>query len=183
MPKVYHNLLLLCEILVNAFMEFPLINREVKQRVAQLKLDTNETPMEQLQTRVGDWHQRLIQREREIEATPFWRDLSPVLAIVSGIFFVGVSGLLAATKFASLQRLIPFYYLAAEQRWTQADKTILLIVPISAAIANFVLINLIYQIFIFDRRLSRVLSWLLAVVNVMSMLAITQMYSLFSSLP
>ncbi len=132
--------------------------------------------------RIGDWLQWLKvyfqKRETEMEAMPFWRDLAAPLAVVSSALLVAVLFIYGLFQFNNISPRIQFYYDAIQGLWEQADKIVILFLPVVLLVIDTLILRFIYDIFRYDRRLSRVLSWVLSILNLLAIIAIGQIYSL-----
>jgi hypothetical protein len=131
---------------------------------------------------LGGWlsslKHRATRREAELELIPFWRNFASAAAVVSTIcvaIFLLVSGLVL---FGRLPPRIPFYYNSAEARWEQADKVVILFVPVVLGVISALALRFIYDIFAYDKRLALMLSWVMSLVNLLLVIASVQIYSL-----
>ncbi len=143
----------------------------------QLSLDL-QAPQLGLWQWVGGLRNKANRRELELELIPFWRNFSSSFAVITSI---GVVIFLVAAGFLLFSRLpprIPFYYNSVEARWEQADKIIVLFLPIGLGILDALCLRFIYDIFSYDRRLGVILSWILTMVNLLLIVASGQIYSL-----
>jgi hypothetical protein len=120
----------------------------------------------------------LRQRETEMEIMPFWRDLAAPLAFVSSTLLILILFVYGLIHFNDIPPRIQFYYDAIQSRWEQADKVIVLFLPVILLVLDALVLRFIYDIFRYDRRLSRVLSWVLSIFNLLTIVAIGQIYSL-----
>lgn len=157
--------------------ESPVVTFPAKE---QLSLVPGEE--KSLLNRWNNFKYRLKKREEEIELTPFWRGMSTPLAVVTSALFsfgVFIFGLL---QFGSLPSKIPLYYSAADNKFQQADKSIILFFPVVYGILMTVCLRMVYEVFRYDPRLSNILSWVVTIVNLLGLIAVGQIYNLIRPL-
>lgn len=145
---------------------------------SQLGLPTPEQP--RVEEFFSNLKYQLKRREAEIELMPFWRGLGMPFALVTTVAtFILMFGL-GLLKFNSFGPQIPFYYNAIDGKWEDANKSLLLFIPIVYVIVMSVALRLVYDIFRYDHRLSNIMSWVITAMNILIIVAVGQIYSLIS---
>lgn len=117
-------------------------------------------------------------REREIELMPFWKTFATPLVLVTSAAVFLLTFLVVLFKFNELPAKIPFQYNAINGTWVQADKSVLLFLPILVVAVEAIIIRVVYETFQYDPRLSKMISWILAVVNLLLLITYGQILSL-----
>lgn len=120
----------------------------------------------------------ISRRETEIELTPYWQELAPAIAIITTVFVVAGPAIAGLMFFSKIQPRIPFYYNAFTGYWEQVDKSVLVLLPVLFFVLLTIILRFNYDVYRFDPRLSRVLNYILGMVNLLFLLALTQIYSL-----
>lgn len=143
----------------------------------QLELPTPEQP--KIQEFFSGLKYQLKRREAEIELMPFWRGLGMPFALVTTVACFVIVFIFGLIKFNTFGPEIPFYYNAIDAKWEHATKSIILFIPIVYIIIMTIALRLVYDIFRYDHRLSNILSWVITVVNILILVAVGQIYSLF----
>jgi len=116
--------------------------------------------------------------ERRLEIMPFWKNLSYVFLLLSTIFFPAIILILMITRFESIPIDMPVFYNPQTNSWTLINKAIVIMLPIGYAIINLILLNLIYSVFQFDRRLAQILGLTINLANMLFIIAFAQILSI-----
>ncbi|MCA9378808.1 hypothetical protein KC640_00105 [Candidatus Dojkabacteria bacterium] len=142
----------------------------------QLSLSTS--PLTRFGQMLGSIKHAARAREREIELMPFWKTFASPFGVVTAIATSTIIFFVSLLNFSSLPEKIPFQYNAAAQTWEQTDRSILLFSPILLLVIEAVTLRLVYEIFGYDPRLSKMLGWIIAVVNLLLLITFGQIFSL-----
>ncbi len=158
---------------------------EIEAPIEELKPDNIkqlelEIPIQE--GRVGNLLDRMrykiSRREAELELMPFWRNLASPFAIVTSIATILIHLSVGIAFFERIPPKIPFYYNSIDGRWEQADKILVILLPVILGMVQIILLRIIYSIFSFDKRSSVTLSWVLSIFNILFLVAMGQIYIL-----
>jgi hypothetical protein len=152
----------------------------IKANRSQLRLNLTKSRWDRWRQQAADIIARARRREAEVELTPYWRSMATPLSIVTGAFMVVGLFTLGALKFNQVGPTVPFLYDSNEARWEEAEKLILLAVPIFLLLIEGGILWMVYRIFLMDKRLSLMISWALTVINILVIIAAVEIYSLIS---
>jgi hypothetical protein len=139
------------------------------------QIEDNKTKLRQL---LSTFKLRLRRRNDYLEVSQFWKTPAIPFMIVSflaNILILLVGGIFL---FSKLPPEIQTFYDPIEQTWDRQDKTIVIILPIIWALLLVVILRLITSIFRTDKRLSIVIAWVMTVLNILLLIAISQIWKL-----
>jgi hypothetical protein len=142
----------------------------------QISLEIKPT-LEQL---VAAHKYRLKSRQNELELQPFSKSFASILAVVSSLVLLLVLLIVAVFRFSQLPPELPLYYDASIETWQLIDKTFIIGVPFAYLAWVGILLRLISLVFRYDRRLSIVGSWIVIIINLLTIFAIAQISSLIT---
>jgi len=121
---------------------------------------------------------RLANLERRLEVMPFWKNSAFVFASITSIIFPAAIIAIMLYKFDQIPSKMQLFFDTQKQSWTLTDKGIIIFVPIVYAIINLILINIIYSVFQYDRRLAQIIGVVICVNNLLFLIAFTEILSL-----
>lgn len=122
----------------------------------------------------------LRKRRDELEISLVWKSIAIPLAITTwfvNIFLVVIGGIV---YFEKLPPTVPLIYDSLNNRWEQVDKSVIFLFMLFIGLAEFVLIQYVFSIFKFDKRLALTFSWIIVFLNAMLLIAILQIFSLIT---
>ncbi len=156
--------------------EFIHTNNQYQQNlgISQMDLGVN-APRKTFLYRINRF---MTDLERRLEIMPFWKNLSYVFLLLSTIFFPAIILILMITRFESIPIDMPVFYNPQTNSWTLINKAIVIMLPIGYAIINLILLNLIYSVFQFDRRLAQILGLTINLANMLFIIAFAQILSI-----
>lgn len=118
-------------------------------------------------------------REAELELIPFWKYFSASFALLSAITLFLFILVRILFRFNLLPSEILFFYKPDVSHFIQSDKIILILTAVGTLAVNLIVLRLVYQIFRYDRRLGDVICWVLGIINILLLIAMAEMGSLF----
>ncbi|MBD3280312.1 hypothetical protein GF389_02190 [Candidatus Dojkabacteria bacterium] len=121
---------------------------------------------------------RLNRLERRIEVMPFWKNFGFVFMLFSTVAFNLIVELALIVNYDDFPFEIPFFYAPTESSWLFLEKGWLVLVPIVHTVLNLILLNVVYSIFQFDRRLAQIIGATIGTFNILYLLAFAQLLSI-----
>ncbi len=125
-----------------------------------------------------DIKRKLNKTEALFEALPYWKNFSPVMALVSSVALVLFLALLSWQKFSELPAQIPLIFNQRLGSWELIDKQLLIVVPVIFAMLLVIILRLNRLVFNFDRRLSYIANLATILFNVLAAIAFSQLFAL-----
>lgn len=122
-------------------------------------------------------NRRLRQVETRLEVMPFWKSFSFVFMFFSSIVVPAIVLLVMITNFDTLPQQIGMFYDPTEKSSASVDTSIIIIFPIIYSISDLFLLNLIYNVFNYDRRLAQIISVTINIANILFLIAFMQILS------
>jgi hypothetical protein len=158
--------------------ENPYSNRRVRGQM-HLPQDSRSSRFKQL---IGSVKLALKRRIDYMEVAQLWKNPSiPFLTVTfaTNMIILFVGGILA---FRSLPPELQLFYDPVEETWHSQDKIVhIVIIPVILGILFLIQYKFIKIIFQKDRRLSITISWIMTILNIFLLIAISQIYTLNSA--
>jgi hypothetical protein len=155
--------------------EKDLISKTPKQ---QLHFEISTNPPQKARQVIANVKMNLQKNSEILEISMLWKTPALPFALTSLGFIIMILILGGITQFEKIPPKVPFFYNSVEKNWEQVDKSFVFILPVIIVIIEVLIIQFAVKIFRQDRRLSMILWWLLALLNVLLFIIITQIYSL-----
>lgn len=152
------------------------VYKRTELQPAQTQLNIQPS-LEQL---LADTRYRLKARQQELELQPFWKNIEPVLAMLSSVTLSTLVFLGAILNANKLPPEIPFFYDASIGTWRSADISLLFIAPVVYLIVVIVLMRAVSLVFGFDRKLATLACGLVIFFNMATIIAVAQVASIFN---
>ncbi|MBN1331337.1 hypothetical protein JW978_00425 [Candidatus Dojkabacteria bacterium] len=123
---------------------------------------------------------RLNNLERKIEVMPFWKNFAFVFMLFSSIAFSLIIEVAILINYKDLPFEIPLFYDPTKSSWLFLEKGWVVLVPIVYTGLNLLLLNIVYSIFQFDRRLAQIIAGSVGIFNILYLIAFAQLLSIVS---
>jgi hypothetical protein len=153
-------------------------NVQVSKEQLKLNVPSNQTPVQRW---VGSTRTRMKKRLDVIEVAQFWKNPSVPFMIVSfvvNILILLVGGIIL---FERLPPEIQLFYNPVEETWIPENKAIhIIIVPVLLVTMFLLQYRFIRMIFRDDRRLGITISWIMTLMNVFLLIAVSQIVSFYT---
>ena len=121
---------------------------------------------------------RLNNLERRIEVMPFWKNFVFVFMIFSSVSFSLIIEAAILLNYKSFPFEIPLFFDPTENSWLFLEKGWVVLVPIVYTTLNLILLNVVYTIFQFDRRLAQIIAATIGLFNILYLIAFAQLLSI-----
>ncbi len=144
----------------------------------QLNLDI-DTPRITFLQRINAFRMYLKRRNEFLEISTLWKSPALPFAIVSTIFNLILMFIGTIFKFDSISPTIPLFYNSIDKRWEGIDKIVIPFIILYLLIVENLIIYFIIKTFKNDKRLALTVSWILFILNILILIAIILMSSLF----
>jgi hypothetical protein len=120
---------------------------------------------------------KLNKLELSLEVLPYWKSGITVMTMVFALFISAMCFWLTLKNFAALPQMVPIFYNSTQNNWGLYDKSIFLFLPIIISAFNLILIRLNFTIYNFDRKFVYALCISQFLINVLVIIAFTQLLS------
>jgi hypothetical protein len=120
------------------------------------------------------------ERTKYFEISGLWKDPSLPFTVVSMVFVTLILFIAGIIKFGEIPIQVPFIYNYSEATWDQADKSIIFIFPILLLVLESAIVYFIMKLMTFDRRLAIISSTIMTILNLLLLIALSQIYFLIT---
>jgi len=141
-----------------------------------LRVDNRELRLKQM---FGSYKQKLKKRLDVLEVSPFWKNPGVSFMAVSYFFNILLLFIGGIFAFNNLPPNIQLFYDPIQKTWFRdQDKSLILLMPVFLACFFFIQFRLVNFIFRNDKRLGVTIAWIATYLNIVLLVAISQIYRL-----
>lgn len=141
-----------------------------------LNIDNRETKLRQI---FGTLKSKLKKRADYIEVSPFWKNPAysfMIISSLSNILILLIGGIL---KYNDLPQEMQLFYNSVDGAWISEKTSVhVIVIPVLLICLLLIQFRFVKAIFKSDRKLSSAIAWIMTILNIFLMIAVSEIYQL-----